>query len=165
MRAFIGIKLKNCFREIIDIQNNLKIHGYKGNFTLPSNIHMTLVFLGEINSQQINDVKDILTNLKYTRFHIQINKIKKLKDMVILEVKESEQLLKLQKEIENKLIDKNFNVEKRKFYPHVTLIRKFNIEINQEIDLETDVEECILFSSSQLNGVLTYTPLFIKELK
>lgn len=165
MRAFIGIKLDECLQEIVDIQEEFREVNNNANFSLKNNIHLTLAFLGEINVKQVNEVKGILNDIKINSFMLKINKIKNMRDMIILEVEQNDNLLRLQSIIESELIEKGFNLEKRKFYPHITLIRKINMNINREIDLKSRISECILFSSERINNILTYTPVYKVDLK
>jgi len=165
MRAFIGIKLIDCFDEILKIQKRFKIEGLKGNYTSPENIHITISFLGEINDRQLNTVKNIMNSINLEEFTISLNKIKKMKNMVILEVQINQTLIKLQKEIESQLLKEGFEIQDRKFYPHVTLIRKVEINTYQNIDLHSRVLECILFSSSIIKNTLTYIPIHTIKLR
>lgn len=50
MRLFLSIPLdEKTRREIIAIRNKLRNHAESGRFTQEENLHLTLVFLGEIS--------------------------------------------------------------------------------------------------------------------
>ena len=58
MRLFIAINFDDSFKTgLLNIINTLKRNGIKGNFTLSDNLHLTLVFLGEIEHSSPSKVK------------------------------------------------------------------------------------------------------------
>ena len=111
---------------------------------------MTLKFLGEIDKKQAEQVKQILKTVKFKKFNLELDKIgyfpnKDYIRVVWIGFKDNTQVNQLQKQIDNKLKDLNFSVEK-KFHPHITLARvkfikdkvMFKHEINNiEIDKQT----------------------------
>jgi len=71
MRAFIAIKLPpKILMEIKDIQENLPF--FSGKKTELKNLHLTLKFLGEISSENIEEVKLNLRKIKFSKFEAEI---------------------------------------------------------------------------------------------
>lgn len=164
MRIFIGIKLDDCLEEIIKIQEGLKLLDPEANYTKKDNIHMTLAFLGELLERDVLKLKNILDRIDYFSFEIETLKVKRMRDMLILEVKPETALLDLQSILEENLRRAGFYLENRKFYPHITLSRKTKINVDKVYKLKSAVREMIIFSSERSENGLTYRPLHIKKL-
>lgn len=164
MRIFIGIKLDDCLEEIIKIQEDLKLLDPEANYTKKDNIHMTLAFLGELLERDVLKLKNILDRIDYFSFEIETLKVKRMRDMLILEVKPETALLDLQSILEENLRRAGFYLENRKFYPHITLSRKTKINVDKVYKLKSAVREMIIFSSERSENGLTYRPLHIKKL-
>jgi 2'-5' RNA ligase len=163
MRTFVGIKV--CSDALLKIQEDLRRCYPAANHTLPGNIHLTLVFLGELSESQARDVVNILKRLRYPSFQIEINKIKNLRDMIIAEVKPAGELMVLQELLMRDLAALNLQLEKRRYYPHITLTRKAETELMMTVQIPLTVREVTLFVSERRNQVLTYTPIFIAKLQ
>ncbi len=59
MRLFIAIDVpKNISERIVQVQKILSSTGAELNFTKPENLHVTLKFLGEVNENLINKIKN-----------------------------------------------------------------------------------------------------------
>lgn len=165
MRCFIGIQLSDCTTAIETIINELKLIDNNANYTKTENIHITIEFLGEIDVLDINKIQDIFSNLSYNSFTIHLEKIKNLKDMVVIEVKDNKSLRYLQSLLNKELRDRGFILQTRKYYPHVTLARKCNFFISEDVNLSSEIKEVILFSSDRINNELVYTPILRKKFK
>ncbi len=74
MRTFIAIEIpENVKDEIIKIQK--QIPEFKGKLTEPENLHLTLKFLGEVDENKIEEVKERLREIKYNPFETEIDSI------------------------------------------------------------------------------------------
>ncbi len=164
MRAFIGIKLDDCKDEIIDIVKSLKEKNQEARYVRFENLHLTLNFLGEIDLRDISLIEDAFSSLSYQPFDVEMIAVETFRNMAILNVSKSKELMNLQLELKNKLFAKGFELDRRKYFPHITLARKFNDVIRKKIKIVTKVEEIVLFSSEVINNKLTYTPILSKKL-
>lgn len=176
MRLFIGVKLDTeTIKKVDYLMASLYKEGFRGNYTNIKNVHLTLFFIGEVKEEYVNEIIQIIDNNqeKLAKVKkIEIQAIKNLKDMIVLEINKTNELLSLQSSIEkeikllfNKDIDdgrkhagfgnQNSN---RPFYPHITLIRECNKEVNQnrEINLVSDVNKISLFESLRIKNQLIY---------
>lgn len=161
MRCFIGIDF-NCeaLKKVNNISFSLAKSGVKGNFTSKNNIHLTLLFLGELDTSDIEKVKKIIDSISFDSFFIKVNKLTKLKDIIVLEVEKSSELLKLQKEIALKIKNNCPNLKKAnvdgEYYPHITLVRENKDNIFKEVNIISEVRNIYLFSSNVIDKKLTY---------
>ena len=122
-RVFIAIDIpKEARREIIKIQDSLP--EFNGKKTESENLHLTLKFLGEVDSNDVEKVKEKLRKIKVKGFEGEINKLgvfdNTYNDAIIiwLHLTNCE---KLQQDIDNSLSDL-FAPEKR-FMSHLTIAR------------------------------------------
>jgi 2'-5' RNA ligase len=165
MRAFIGVELLDCQPELLKIQDRLRARFPDGNFTLSSNLHLTVLFLGDIDSSKQLQVSLVLNKLNFSPFEITISELTGLKDMIIAKIDSSDQLSELYRILFENLSALGFALENRPFFPHVTLVRKVRLKTDEPQKLQTKIGEVILFSSERIEGVLTYRPVQRKILK
>lgn len=163
MRIFLGIKLSEEIREKLAKLQLMYIND--GNLTIVKNLHLTLVFIGEAKEEEVITIKQMLDKIKLPKFRIKISKLKKMRDMVIAEVEENLELLKLQQQLETSLVNLGFQIEKRKYYPHITLSRKTNSVVNENILLIENVNEVTLFLSEFTDKGVIYKELYNVSLK
>ena len=73
MRLFMAInfneEIKASLNEII---NRLKEQAIQGNFTLVENLHLTLVFLGEVVPAKVNNIKQLMDKVNIAPFVLTI---------------------------------------------------------------------------------------------
>ena len=130
MRIFIGIKFPDCLEAILKIQEELRGLDPKANYTKKDNIHLTLAFLGELNDWQVARAKQILKGIEHPEFSAKIVRASKLRDMAVLEVAPEPLLLSLQSKVEECLRSAGFALDRRRFYPHITLSRKTKAHVS-----------------------------------
>lgn len=121
MRCFISIEIpENIKEKIIGIQEQLP--EFKGKLTEFENLHLTLKFLGEVNSEKIEEVRKRLREIKFKEFYTQLDKIgffdNEDRGVIWLHATNCDDL---QKEIDYKL-EGLFEKEKR-FMSHLTIAR------------------------------------------
>ncbi len=125
MRAFIGIRIIP-FEGIKEVLKELRKKG--GIKTVEEeNLHINIKFLGEISEKQAEEVKEVLKKLKAKPFNALINGIgffpsENFIRVIFIKVI-SEELMKINEFIEEKLYEKGFMKEKREYAPHITLAR------------------------------------------
>ena len=133
IRAFIAIELP------VEIKNNLRarqsrIKSGSGNLVKwvdPENIHLTLKFLGNIKTGDIEAVTAAMQNAaaQAKSFNLQLQNLGAFPNLNRVQViwvglgGELDSLLKLQKNLENNLAKIGFAPEERPFAPHLTLGR------------------------------------------
>lgn len=165
MRAFIGIKLDDsAIKKIKGYFNYFYSENVTGNFTKLNNLHLTLSFLGEINPNRVEELINVIESMELKIKQIKISKITKLKDMIVGEVARDCELMSLQDELVKELKLKGFILDKKAFYPHITLIRQVSGEnnlknFNSNVEIISNVTKITLFESTRINKELIYIPI------
>jgi len=126
MRAFISIDLpKEAKEKVKEIQD--KLPEFSGKKTEIENLHLTLKFLGEVDEEVIEKVKERLREIKFNSFETEIDSIgifsEKFIRIVWLHLSNCDNL---QKEIDNNLAD--LFAKENRFMSHMTIARIKNIK-------------------------------------
>lgn len=75
-RAFIAIEFPDeIVKEIIRVQDEVLKVKFKGKLTEPENLHLTLKFLGEIDSRKLEEVKRRLKQVKFNEMELKLGDI------------------------------------------------------------------------------------------
>ncbi len=130
MRTFVGIDFTNEVKEeIIEVQNRLKGATQSGRWKSIDDLHLTLKFLGEVNSAQLIQVHDAVKNICMEKapFELSVSGIWTFDDKDAVKflwlglAGDLDQLRNLQGDIDSALAPVGFPAEKRGFAPHVTI--------------------------------------------
>lgn len=159
MRLFIGlpldIKTKN---KLSVIQYELKRNGVIGNFTLKNNLHLTLAFLGEVDSNRLDELITLVNDIKY-KVSLELDSISMLKNIIVYNVIKSKELIDLYHKLIDELKKHNFDINDD-FKPHITLVREAkNTGIINKLNYVKIVSldnDPVLFESVRVNGELRY---------
>ena len=131
MRTFIAIEISDSeiLKKIHTLQNELKI---KAKPTRIDQIHFTLQFLGEINEDQCEQVKNILKKIKFSQFELTLKGVGAFPNFrnprviwIGCDEMGANTLLKITDSIRKDLTTLGFEKDK-KFKPHLTILRVKN---------------------------------------
>jgi len=123
-RCFISIELPEQIIDYIrELQKELKQKDlFSGKFTEPENLHLTLKFLGEINEEKIEKVKEKLSEIRFNEFEAESSNLGVFSERFIRIIWiKLEHCEKLQEEIDKKL--SGLFPAEEKFMGHLTLAR------------------------------------------
>lgn len=132
VRTFICIEIPESIKEQIDhLQNTLKAIDAQVSWTKPSNIHLTLKFLGDVEATRIQKVIDAVERAAagINRFEIEVSGagcFPSARSPRVLWIGFSElpdALKQLHARVEDEFARERFAREKRKFSPHLTIGR------------------------------------------
>ena len=171
MRLFIAINLNDKVKEkLYNIALKLKSQVIKGNFTRKENLHLTLVFIGETND--VTAVKNVMETINLPPFEIKLNGLGKFKraggDIYWIGTQENKILTDLHQQLSSALLNMGFKIEKRPFKPHLTLGREVVIKerLNMEVPkFNININKISLMKSERIDGKLTYTEIYKKDLQ
>jgi len=185
-RIFIAINLpEDIKKKLTDYQ--AKWLELPCRWTKKENLHITLMFLGYLSDEELLEVLRLTREVtqKHEPFSINLKKIiygppKKMPPrMVWAEGEKSEELGKLQSDLENSLLAspvKKMESESRPYAPHITLGRikawefrsiepEERPEVNEEINLSFEVKSIEVMESELKRGGPEYTVLESAPLK
>jgi len=94
----------------------------------PDLIHLTLKFLGEINDEQVVEVCKVVEDVtgQFSEFDVSVEKVGSFgrpARVVWIGTEESEQLCRLQGDLDTRFAEIGFAPDEKKFVPHLTLCR------------------------------------------
>ena len=128
MRTFVAVEIskREILKKIQSFQEKIKIDAKA---TRIDQIHFTLQFLGEIDEEKCERVKDVLNEIDFSGFEISLKDVGGFPNFknprviwVGIEKNGAEKLTELANEIGTKLTTLGFEKEK-KFKPHLTIFR------------------------------------------
>ena len=129
IRTFIAIDIK-VVKKIIEILEEIEKCDANIKLLEPEKLHITLKFLGDTEKEKIEDIKKII---KQSIKDIKPFKIKLANTGVFpnknyikvlwIGIKNPAELIKISEKINVNLAEIGFNVDKRKFSPHLTIAR------------------------------------------
>lgn len=172
MRLFYAVNFSaQVKKRLIDIQTTLRSGTTRGNFTLPDNLHLTLAFIGEVAADKSGPLRQIAEAFQVTPFPLRFSGLGRFRrdggDILWLGIDDSKDLIAMHSKLSRQLTDAGFEIESRKFTPHLTLAREARLK--PEFDLNacsarfqpivTQVTKLSLMKSERLGGRLTYTEL------
>ncbi|MCK4912735.1 MAG: RNA 2',3'-cyclic phosphodiesterase [Candidatus Omnitrophica bacterium] len=176
MRAFIAINLsEETKQKIVKLENNFKKHDLSFKWVNPDNLHLTLKFLGNINQEQAEKVKEIITkvSIKFTSFETNLKSFgffpnKKKPKVFFISLDKEKLLLDIAEKLEKRLETLGFMKENR-FKSHITLARikdlknidKLMAELaNTQLSGQLFVDSIILYESNLTKEGPIYGKIF-----
>jgi 2'-5' RNA ligase len=127
MRLFVAINFNDGTRSrLLSQRNELRSKSQGGNFSLPENLHLTLAFIGEVSPKKIDRIKAVLDTVDFAPFDATIERLGTFSRGTLwwAGLREDRSLMDLQREIEHKLALCGFEMDGRKYSPHITLGRE-----------------------------------------
>lgn len=128
MRLFVAINLSEEMKDaLIEAQNRMFDQGVRGNYTGEENLHLTLAFIGEYPDPQ--PVLDALSSVSFRPFEIALDGIGCFGDLWWAGIGESAPLAAVVRRIRRAMAEKGIPFDRKRFSPHITLIRKASGEL------------------------------------
>lgn len=123
MRLFIAINFDNRIKDaLIEVQDKMKLQGVRGNYTKPENLHLTLAFIGEYSDPDL--VKEIIDGIRIAPFDITLDGMGSFGSLWWCGIKQNDRLDTLARILRRRLAENDVPFDRKKFSPHVTLVRK-----------------------------------------
>lgn len=162
IRSFIAVDIPNEIKnKIAEIQMELQQILPKVSWVKPSNIHLTLKFLGDVTPEQIPSIEEAIHDAVkgLQPFDIKIGGIRAFKNLSQPKVlwiniaTEPTSIIQLAENLDSSLNCLSFPKESRKFTPHLTIAR-----IRNHINLTKFVSYFDAYNK------MDYVPIHIKQL-
>lgn len=177
MRLFIAINFNEEIKNhLMDAIQKLKQSSVKGNFTQRDNLHLTLVFIGEVGTDKVDQIKSVINRVKSESFDLAFGGIGRFKrkgsEIYWVGVEKNEMLYSINNQLTEELRIEGFDIEKREFKPHLTLGREVIVKDSFHQDnlaellpnMNMNVNRISLMKSERIKGILTYTDIYGKSL-
>ncbi len=136
----------------------------RGREISPSLIHLTLVFIGNVTGQQLETLRQVANKVKQSSFNLTMDEIQYWQHNRIVHIGPSQcpaKLSALVNDLQNRLSQAGFSLEKRRYIPHITLVRKAlcrNLP-NMTTSITWHVNEWTLVQSKQTDQGTVYMSL------
>ena len=123
MRVFIAVNFNDKIKDALTgMQDNMRWMGVSGNFTKPENMHLTLAFVGDYPDPE--HVLETMDKVSFTPFTISLSGVGAFRNLWWAGLSESEPLRKVVKSLRHYLSDEGIPYDRKKFSPHITIVRK-----------------------------------------
>lgn len=165
MRLFIAVQLsEEIKRSITDTLHELKKQGVGGNYAPKQNLHLTLAFIGEVDDA--GPVKKALAGISVKPFRLALDTMGTFEDLLWVGVKGNQGLSGAAKAVRDALENAGLPCDKKKFKPHITIVRKMtgNWKAVSVPKGDMTVKKISLMKSTFKDGKVTYSEMWAKEL-
>jgi len=162
MRLFIAIQFSDDIKKgLISVMHDLKKKNVGGSYSPADNLHLTLAFIGE--TQNVEGVKRAMEATTFAPFMLSLTDLGNFGDILWVGAKGGQKLKAYVKALGGQLDAAGIKYDKKKFEPHITLVRRASNARPQGITvLKKDmmVKKISLMKSEQKNGRMVYTEIF-----
>ena len=158
MRLFIAVNLNEAMKEaLVSAQNEMYDHGVRGNYTSRENMHLTLAFIGEYPDK--DRVMDALSTVSFTPFSLTLKGMGSFGSLWWAGMEEAAPLTAVARRIRRALAENEIPFDRKRFSPHITLIRKAEGKAPgiQLEEVSMKVERISLMRSDRGKGGMIYT--------
>ena len=107
---------------LVSLQDAMRRWGVSGNYVAPDNLHLTLAFIGEYADPY--DVSEVMEQIGFEPFSIRLSGMGSFENLWWAGISENEELRRIVKRLRYALADAGIPFDRKKFSPHITLIRK-----------------------------------------
>jgi 2'-5' RNA ligase len=123
MRLFIAVDLSESMKAaLIEAQNEMYDGGVRGSYTREENLHLTLAFIGEMPDAE--PALEALSGVSFTPFELSLEGLGCFGDLWWAGMRASPALEALARRVRRALADSGVPFDRKRFSPHVTLLRK-----------------------------------------
>ncbi len=161
VRLFVAIDLSDEIKDtLVAVQDEMREKRIRGNYSKRENFHITLAFIGEYKDP--DDVMDALGTVASDPFDISLEGLGSFGTLWWAGLAKSEHLTTLARRVRRALADAGIPFDKKRFSPHITLIRQPNADAIPGVAAprgEMGVERFSLFRSDRGKSGVVYTEI------
>ncbi len=162
MRLFIAIGFgEEILQALTKLQSEWKVLGVRGNFTPVQNLHLTLAFIGEYGNS--DSVLEAMNTVSFAPFSINLDGIGTFRDIYWAGIAENNSLSNYVRRLRRALAENAIPYDRKKFSPHITLVRRAEFNRNIEELLKNppngamEVKSVSLMTSTRGKSGMIYT--------
>ncbi|MBR5421832.1 MAG: RNA 2',3'-cyclic phosphodiesterase [Lachnospiraceae bacterium] len=164
MRLFIAIQFEqNILDALTDLQDELRSRGVSGNYTKRENLHITLAFIGDYGDP--DEVLEAMEQVDFRPIRISLDGVGSFGELFWVGLADDPQLAGYVRRLRRALSEHGIPFDKKRFSPHITLIRKYSCRNGKEIPVSdppkgsmTATRVSLMLSERGKNGMI-YTEL------
>ena len=164
MRLFVAAQFnEDILKELLKLQEYWYTLGMRGHFAPLPNLHLTLAFIGEYKDQDF--VAETLETVKFSPFPLKLDGIGNFNDLYYAGILKNDEMSNLVKRVRRALADNNIPYDRKRFSPHITLIRNALFDGKPENLTqrppkgEMIADSFTLMSSTRGKNGMIYTPI------
>lgn len=178
MRLFIAINFEYEVKQrLTEIQDRLRKYAVSGNFTARENLHMTLVFFGEKDANELAGIKRAMNRINLPAFKTGIGGLDKFRgsggNTWWAGISNHGSLVELHGRLVKELAAEGIEFADGKFHPHITLVRQAVLKngfdcqaFNDKIaTMPAAVTRVSLMESARVTGRLVYNEIYSRQLQ
>lgn len=161
MRLFVALCLSDEMRSsITGTMHEMKKAGVRGSYVPMQNLHLTVAFIGEVDRPAA--VKDALKNVSFKPFRLSLEEMGNFGDILWVGLKRNQGLSALVKSVRDALDAAGIDYDRKKFTPHITVVRKAAGKWQQVAAPKGDmmVKKVSLMKSELKDGKRVYTEIY-----
>jgi 2'-5' RNA ligase len=166
MRCFIAIEIDEEIRGQIgrfeeELRRKTGLDRPKVKWVEPSNIHLTLKFLGQVRDQAIREVCGLVEEVvaEHESFEVEVSGLGvfgRPARVLWVGTGASEGLLSVQKDIEERFCRAGFGSDDKKFSGHLTLCRVKNPGAGRQLEAVIGEYRALRFGSFRVDSICVY---------
>jgi 2'-5' RNA ligase len=151
-------------KAVTGTMHELKKADVRGSYVPAQNLHVTLAFIGE--TKDASAVKTAMQTLSCKPFRMAFAEMGVFDNLLWVGIKGNQGLNKLAKYVGTALDEAQIPYDRKKFVPHVTIIRNMGGPWKKVSPPKADmtVKKVSLMKSEQKNGKQVYTEIFSVDL-
>ena len=160
MRVFVAIQLSEEMKSAVtDTLHLMKKQGIRGSYVPKQNLHLTVAFIGE--TKEAAAVKAALQTVKIKPFRLSFSDMDTFGDLLWVGLKGNQGLSAAVREVRTALDTAGIAYDRKKFVPHITMIRKMTGSWKQVPAPKGDmtVKGISLMKSEMKDGKRVYTEI------
>lgn len=161
MRLFVAVQLSGEMKTAVTgAMHELKKAGVKGSYVPLQNLHLTLAFIGE--TKESASVKEALQGITFKPFRMAFAEMGSFGDLLYVGMKGNQGMSGAVKAVRDALDQAGIDYDRKKFVPHITLVRKAagNFKGVKAPAGDMMVKQISLMKSEQKDGKRVYTEIW-----
>lgn len=164
MRLFVAIQFDDFIMDaLIKFQDQLRLEGLQGRYIPKENLHLTLAFIGEYGNP--DDVMDAMVSVRLEPFTMALEGAGSFGDLYWAGIRKNSVLESNVKKLRHALAESNIPFDRKRFSPHITLVRKSVFQGKAALPVinppegEMEVESVSIMRSERGKHGMIYTEL------
>lgn len=139
MRLFIAIQFDDEVLDVLEgFQAGLKDLGVTGNYTRRENLHVTLAFIGDYGNP--DEVLEAMEQADFRVMDISLEGVGSFGDLFWAGLADNQELDGYVRRLRRELAERGIPFDRKRFLPHITLIRKYRVRGGDRIPVLSSPE-------------------------